>query len=108
VHAIWISILIPLMFLPVWLWPRLRLTRIWLGLSLFSLIALILWLVLDLRSFTASQGSLENLPARSLYLLLSGTGVPALQWICGCLVNLLFSMRFPSPGKTASPSEGNS
>ena len=54
----------------VWFWPVLRARRIWLGLSLLTILGTGIWLGIDLRTFLAGPGTVEQIPRRILYVLI--------------------------------------
>ena len=82
-HAIWFSIIVPTLGGAVWIWPQLRVPKIWFGLFFIAAVGVAVWLGMDLSEYAAEQRPSKNLALRTLFLFLSTTDIPALQLVCG-------------------------
>lgn len=88
-HAIWFSFIVPTLVAAVWIWPKLRIPKLWFGLCLATLIGTTIWLGSDLYGFVGDGGGAVDLPRRLLYVILSETGKPVLPLALGsCLAGL--------------------
>ena len=96
-HAIWLSIIVPLLVAAVWIWPKLRSPKVWFALFLFVSLATVIWVGNDLLRFLELKGTWGQAGLRTLYLLLSEPDKPALQLIIGFVLAGLFSLRFTNP-----------
>jgi hypothetical protein len=93
VHAIWFSILVPLMVAAVWIWPKTRSPKFWFGLFLLASLATVIWLGNDLIRFLQVKGTWDQIGLRAVYLFLSEPDKPVLQLVFGLLLAGLFSRR---------------
>ena len=96
-HAIWLSIFVPLLVAAVWIWPKVRLPKLWFGLFLLTSLATVIWVGNDLLHFLQVKGTWGQSGLRTLYLLLSEPDKPALQLIIGFLLAALFSRLLNKP-----------
>jgi hypothetical protein len=81
------------MIASVWVWPRLRVPRVWFGLGLAALIAATVWLAVDLHNFVEARGTSEKAAVRILYTLLSAQDLPVLPLVLGSFMTGLISVR---------------
>ncbi len=77
----------------VWIWPALRVPKLWFSLCLASLLGTAVWLGLDLQDFLARTERPSRAGVRILYVLLRETDMPAIPFAIGCLAAGLFSRR---------------
>ena len=82
----WFAWMVPGMLAAVWIWPRLRVTKIWFGLFLLVLVGTTLWLGLDLRQFFATDKPLELGSVRLAYSLFTASDTPVLPLMLGSLL----------------------
>jgi hypothetical protein len=97
VHAIWFSIIVPSLVATAWIWAKLRVPKVWVGLLIVALLATAIWLSRDLYHFVEERGSSKYVWNRFLYVLFSETNKPAIQIIVGTFLAALFSWRFAKP-----------
>ena len=103
-HAIWFSVIVPVMIVAAWIGPRLRATKVWMGITLVAILGIAVWLGIDLYGFVEARESSKGVGLRLIYKLLSETGKPFLQLASGCFSVALLSWRF-SKSAISSPSE---
>lgn len=96
----WFSIIVPTMIAIVWISPKLRSPRVWLGLCLAAVLGTTIWLGKDLYRFVESGGATQDLPLRVLYEVLRDTGTPAVPVILGSFLAGVFCWRYPSELET--------
>jgi len=97
VHAVWFSLIVPLILGTIWIAPELRAAGVWFTLFLLAFLCSASWIGVDLYQFTQAQGSSKEIGLRTLFLLLSNTNVPALQATFGFLMGALLSWQFGKP-----------
>ena len=92
-HAIILSIIVPICVAAVWMWPFLRLPEIWLGISGTCLSGIMIWLGMDILRFIEIGGTLQECPIRIVYVLLGATDIPVLQLTLGSFLAGIMSRR---------------
>lgn len=78
-----LSIIVPICVAAVWMWPPLRLSEIWLGISGTCLSGMMIWLGMDILRFIEIGGTLQECPVRIVYVLLGAIDIPILQLTLG-------------------------
>lgn len=92
-HSIWLSVLVPSLFLIVWGFPKTRQLKIWLIGIAVSLIGLALMVGSDVNQFLANGGKASHWWRRAILGVLKFIDVPIFAMLVGCCVNLAFSWR---------------
>ncbi|MEL7497626.1 MAG: hypothetical protein AAFN77_08460 [Planctomycetota bacterium] len=96
----WFSLFVPGLLFAIWIWPQLKMPRIWLTLFLLALIGTMVWVSMDLNEFIAARSSSNGSPRRVLYLVLSETDLPFVQLTIGFFAATLSSWQVPKRGNT--------
>ena len=102
-HAIILSIIVPICVAAVWIWPPLRLPEIWLGISGTCLSGMMIWLGMDILRFIEIGGTLQECPIRIVYVLLGATDIPVLQLTLGSFLAGIMSRRQKRAEVTSQP-----
>ena len=97
----------PTMVGTVWFWPVLRARRIWLGLSLLTILGTGIWLGIDLRTFLAGPGTVEQIPRRILYVLISETMIPVLPLTLSFTAAAILGQKPSDPAESTSTDQRN-
>ncbi len=95
------------MLAAVWIWPKLRIWKVWLVVCLLATLGTVAWLLSDLNGFEAGAKS-SNLGMRLLYVALSETDKPLIQLALGsCFATLFSFFRRPKADSRVSELEAN-
>ena len=100
----WFSIIVPILVGAEWIWPQLRVPKVWFRLSWLALSGTVLWLGVDLYHYVEERGLSQSVGLRVIFLFLRETGIPALQLTLGFFIAGLFSSRFKKPNIVDSDS----
>jgi hypothetical protein len=92
-HLIWLSLVLPAMFLMPWASKKMRLPKLWLAVFASALIGILIYVGIDLAQFFSNQGQANQGTMRVLFAVMSMTELPLIALAIGGIINWVYSKK---------------
>jgi uncharacterized integral membrane protein len=92
-HLIWLSLVLPAMFLMPWASKKMRLPKLWLAVFASALIGILIYVGIDLAQFFSNQGQANQGTMRVLFAVMSMTELPLIAIAIGSTINWSYSKK---------------